>query len=847
MSKETKKAEMALIDSDKFPAESFRERLSRKFGLDAVALSGPCEGQCLVDCVVDQMEKRWNKIRDRFAGNQNRAFKLAIKLAESYRMKDDTQKCIGDLEKIGYKTAAASGIASYLKAYAMGPAADMEMEQAMGTIMADHDPMENDAAPSPAVDAPPGDDLTPEAPMGDMGSEPEAALPPPEPAGMDAGVAPAADMGMDTVTIDLPIEVAEQLKNAIEQNTMDTPGAEMGSELGLAGEPEGIDIEVIDMTPGGDLHGDVEDVSPEAPSESSDPMGSKPDDFVPGEPSDESDDHKVEGEEASSGGQKCKACGHSVASTGKPAEPKPAPHAAEQAENKEFGEEVYKAASMRAGHLRPNGTKRVASEGVAKLGNEMKLNNTDQIGPHEGKELGSAKEKSPDEPKPISEGNLETEGHSAGDKKFQDKSTMGSETAFDAKEFDKGSSTGGKSSLMGKDESFPEGKPKVPAGSSPIGGEQFQGGDLSTKGTVIAKIKPDGVYVEGGGKQFRAKGDIKMAMVEKIQAGLSKIAESFNGDAKAFALAASKVIKEAEESGKVDNVTKTDTAKLEGSKFTNDADKKPDEGGAVGGAGKGSKSKEDGVTKTDTSKKEDSDFTNDGEKKPEKEAAAAKDTKVAKAVEEPKPLEDGNVKAEGHTAGGDKLSKEKPDFKTVDKSEVGKGAASEMGKDEEFPKGKPEVPAGGGKMGNEEFDGGNVSTKGTTIAETSQKRSVSASEETLQGKLNEAAIREARYKVAGVYVADLMAHGDITADQYAPELEKAAQLPVQAINSLIAHTKQMRTRLANNAGDAQRQDGKTAGLSIPVVRTSSTETSLVDQLVKQFKLTQDLDKYENMK
>lgn len=832
MSKTTKSAEKALTDADKFPIESFRERLSRRFGIDAVALSGPCEGQSLVECIVRQLEKRWDRIKDRFAGDNNKAFKLATKLAESYQMKDDTKDCISDLEQIGYQKTAANGIASYLKAYAMDPAADMEMDKAMDTVMDE-----------------PADNMM----------EPAA----------DAGVAPAADK---MVTIDLPMEVAEQLKNQIETNMPK-------DEAPMMEEP--MEIEVIDLTPGGELHGDVEDVSNE---------------IVPGEPAGEMDDHKVEGEHSAT----CEACGATMASAGhrdeekksleglkedikdlehheekeKKGEESESEHEdkekdiadkmhdkmkpfekkddAEKKENEEFGEEVYKeaASKMRAGHIKAAGMERVAADGIARLAPEMKLNNTDQIGPHEGKELGAAKEKSPEDPKAISSGNLETEGHSAGDKKFQDKSTMGHEEKFDAKEFDKASATGGKASIMGKDESFPEAKPQVPAGSAPIGGEQFQGGDLSTKGTVIAKIKPDGVHVEADGKKYRAKGEIKAEMVEKVQAGLAKIAEGFTGDGKAFAQAALKVIKEAEKSGTVEEVTKTDTGKLEGDKFTNDADKKPADGGAMTSKGKAA-NPDEGVCKIDTGKLEGEKFTNDADKKAE--AAAVKETKTAKPVEEPKALEDGNVKPEGYTANDSHFSdgktmghEEKFDAKKVDKGEVSKGSASEMGKDEEFPTGKADVPAGGGKMGNEQFDGGNVSTKGTTIAENSQKREVGADD--LQSKLNEATIKEARLKAASVYVADLLANGDIERDEYASELEKAAQMTVPAIQNLIAQTRKMRARIASNAAEAQKQqDGKTAGLSIPVVRTaSSNEMSLKDRLVREFRLTRKLDEIDGM-
>jgi hypothetical protein len=486
----------------------------------------------------------------------------------------------------------------------------------------------------------------------------------------------------------------------------------------------------------------------------------------------------------------------------------------------------------------------------------MAINNTDQLGGHDDKQLGNAKNKTPGEPKPIADGNLETEGYSAGDKKFQDGKTMGHEQAFDAKPFDKGSSTGGKASIMGKDESFPEGKPQVPAGSAPIGGEVWNGGDVNTKGTVIATITPKGVIVEANGKKFIAKATIKSTMVEKVAAGLSKIV--YQGDGRKYAEAAFKVIKQAEESGKVDGVTKIDTGKLEDSTFTNDGEKKPDEGGAMTGKGKSSGSSEEGITKTDTSKKEDECFTNDGEKKADdetKKAAAAKEVKTAKPVEEPKPIADGNLETEGYSAGDKKFQDGKPkgheekfDAKTIDQSEVSKGSASLMGKDESLPEGKPDVPAGGGKMGQEEWDGGNVATKGTVIAENqSQKRNVSADAETPK---NEYIIREARLKTASVYVADLLRHGEIRDDEFAKELEKVSAMSVPAIQNLIAQAKLLRSRVAaaSAVNSVEKSEGKVTGMSIPyVVTASKNETSLKDRLIAEFKLTKSLDQIDEMK
>lgn len=65
---------------DKFPVESCREKLARRFGENALALSGPCEGQPIADCVCEQLKKA-----DVYTD------KIAYKIAEVW-----TESCTGD-------------------------------------------------------------------------------------------------------------------------------------------------------------------------------------------------------------------------------------------------------------------------------------------------------------------------------------------------------------------------------------------------------------------------------------------------------------------------------------------------------------------------------------------------------------------------------------------------------------------------------------------------------------------------------------------------------------------------------------------------------------------------------
>ena len=78
------------------------------------------------------MQKRWDKVKDRFAGNTDKAFKVANRLAESYMTHDDTKDAVKDIAKLGFDKKAASGIAQYLKAYALDTAADDEFDALIG-------------------------------------------------------------------------------------------------------------------------------------------------------------------------------------------------------------------------------------------------------------------------------------------------------------------------------------------------------------------------------------------------------------------------------------------------------------------------------------------------------------------------------------------------------------------------------------------------------------------------------------------------------------------------------------------------------------------------------------------
>jgi hypothetical protein len=175
------------------------------------------------------------------------------------------------------------------------------------------------------------------------------------------------------------------------------------------------------------------------------------------------------------------------------------------------------------------------------------------------------------------------------------------------------------------------------------------------------------------------------------------------------------------------------------------------------------------------------------------------------------------------------MGAEKPfDAHKVEESEVSGGTSSLMGEDESLPTDKPSVPAGSGSMGQEPWDGGDVSTKGTVIAE------------------NKAKVREARLKAASVYVADLLQHGDIDQNEYSETLEKTASMSVPAIQQLAFSTKKARERMAKTAAAREamvKEASSQPGLGVPVVIAASNNRNedLKDRLVGAFKLTQTLD------
>lgn len=87
-----------------FPIESCLEKLSRKFGENALALSGPCEGKNLPECVCKSLAN----IR---TYNSN----LAVKVAEVWSEKEASIECVEDFIRSGYDLDKSASICDMLK------------------------------------------------------------------------------------------------------------------------------------------------------------------------------------------------------------------------------------------------------------------------------------------------------------------------------------------------------------------------------------------------------------------------------------------------------------------------------------------------------------------------------------------------------------------------------------------------------------------------------------------------------------------------------------------------------------------------------------------------------------
>jgi len=244
----------ALGPVKEFPMEICKERIARRYGLDAVALSGPYEGELLCDAICKSLKKA--EVYSNY---------LAIKVADIWCDKDGINECVEDYVREGFELKQASTICQTMKAkYAQF---DDIISDEIGSLVEDDDEFVENGE----VEEDFGDDFD-----------------------------PFEGEGEETVTIELPIEVAEQIAEAV---AVEENGDE---EIEVDVEVEGPEDVVEDVTD--DIVEDVTDGEIEVVDDD-EVVDEVVDEIVDDEVVDEIDDEIVEGEEKDMSVETCPHCG----------------------------------------------------------------------------------------------------------------------------------------------------------------------------------------------------------------------------------------------------------------------------------------------------------------------------------------------------------------------------------------------------------------------------------------------------------------------------------------------------------------------------------------------------------
>lgn len=209
---------------DKFPVEECREIIARRYGENAIALSGPFEGEKLVDAVAKAL-----KASDVYSN------KLAVKLAGYWNIQSGCAECTEDLiKKAGFNFSDAKFACDMLEKRYARPLDKIAfaVEKAAMDYMEGHDSSMMDSVPME-------DDL----------DDPEIVFED----DLDPGV--SIDEG-GTITLNLPVDVLDQFETAIDEAKGEDPGMEEHHDLG----DEVADMEVDVEVPGDVVEG-VEDAA----------------------------------------------------------------------------------------------------------------------------------------------------------------------------------------------------------------------------------------------------------------------------------------------------------------------------------------------------------------------------------------------------------------------------------------------------------------------------------------------------------------------------------------------------------------------------------------------------------
>lgn len=244
----------------KFPIESCREKLARRYGEEAVAISGPCKGEKIYDCVCDQLKN---------AGVYND--RLAEKVAASWHDRDGCLECIEDYTRFGYEIEKAASICNHMKVRYASPE-DMFAEELGDTDPTQ--PTDPKGGPGGAPTDAPTDDFGAEDPFaadggmgGDVGSDidgvPSADVGiggPGEDTAIDIDVAPdggAIDVGLDPtggggapgenhgdVTIKLPLSALDAIEQAIDKAHGEDPAGEAHHDIPSGDLDKTVDVDI---------------------------------------------------------------------------------------------------------------------------------------------------------------------------------------------------------------------------------------------------------------------------------------------------------------------------------------------------------------------------------------------------------------------------------------------------------------------------------------------------------------------------------------------------------------------------------------------------------------------------
>ena len=218
----------------KFPIQTCREKIARKFGENALALSGPCEGNNLADCVCNKLAKAHVYAND-----------LSLKVASIWANEDQMVNCVEDFVRSKqFNMKEACLVCDQLKVkYAQTE--DMLAEKLDDS---DKSPVDPTSGPSDTKALPEGDS---EGTMDSVDTGDDFAETDPF-----AGENDTAPASADTVTIELPTDVVEKIEQAVQQ----AKGTDMGDMGDSAIDTDAMNADEVSSEPIGDMGTDAEDM-----------------------------------------------------------------------------------------------------------------------------------------------------------------------------------------------------------------------------------------------------------------------------------------------------------------------------------------------------------------------------------------------------------------------------------------------------------------------------------------------------------------------------------------------------------------------------------------------------------